>query len=154
MRTRDGTLYSLVKRLIGVIAAGIVVALILGYALWRDVEFRSCMQDWASGVTDRSNSLSGPSNSRVDLFFQAYTEAAGALPKPLTSAQREKVIDGLDKARKRYTVIPAHDALGKQTDGQILSERDLVRALHANGLYQIRSKANPVPDAPTCGGLF
>lgn len=137
-----------------VLAVAIIVTLLIGYAVYRGREFRTCMVHWAANVTDRSASLKGPGNARINLFFKAYTEAAGSHHKPLTGPQRSVLILGLDHQRVTYTVLPSHAKLEQDTDAQLLAYRDLIAALHANDAYLRQSRMHPVPTAPTCGGLF
>lgn len=99
---------------------------------------------YASCTAARSNALNGPGNQRVNLFFQAYTEAAGDVQAPLTSGQRATIIAGLDAARAKYQVIPAREQLMKDTDFQLLGFRDLIAALRANGVYQSELASHPV----------
>lgn len=137
-----------------IIAAAILVAIVLVYAIYRDREFRGCMVVWAQGVTDRTQSLTGPGNARINLFFQAYTEAAGSIDHPLTPNERKDLIRSLDIERRRYTLIPKHPKLETSTDYQLLAYSDLIAALRLNGVYQERLKSHPVPQPPDCGGLF
>lgn len=100
--------------------------------------------DWVVCTTSRSNALSGPGNDRVDLFLQAYNEAAGAVHTPLTGQQRAEIIAGLDNARKQFTVIPDHGKLLGQPDPELLGLRDLIASLRANVRYQTASADHPV----------
>jgi hypothetical protein len=121
--------------LIGLIAVVIAASLFI----WRIVAYSNC-------ATNRAKALTGPGNDRINLFFQAYTEAAGQIPHPLTAGQKAAVIAELDTARHQYTVIPKHDALVKSTNFQLLALRDLTRSLHANDRYNQASKHHPVCD--------
>lgn len=99
---------------------------------------------YATCNTDRTAALSGPGNNRINLFLQAYTEAAGQIDHPLTSAERQRIITGLDGDRGVFSVLPAHDKLEKQTDFELLGLRDLVASLRANADYKTASAAHPV----------
>lgn len=122
------------RRLVAAVAAAAVV-----FALftWRAVATFNC-------TATRSNALSGPGNARVNLFLQGYNEAAGAVHKPLTAAQRAEIIAGLDQARRHFTVIPAHAVLAKDPDPQLLGLRDLIASLRANDDYRAAAKNHPV----------
>lgn len=143
---------------VGCLVAVLVVLVGFGYVTYRDRQFRSCMSDWAGQYTDRSIALAGspqsPGNARINLFFQAYTEAAGQIAAPLTGPQRQDVIAGLDKARDVFTLVPKHDKLEAATDYQILAYRDLIAALRAQREYLTVAAEHPVPSAPTCGGII
>lgn len=125
------------RRLIYVLAVIVAAVLVLGLFAWRSASFAVCS-------SDRSAALSGPAADRVNLFFQAYTEAAGQIDHPLSDAERATVIGGLDKDRETFTVLPDHDKLVKATDYQILAYRDLVAALNANTVYNEELKHHPV----------
>jgi hypothetical protein len=120
--------------LLGVLIVAVLVAALF---IWRFVAYSNC-------TTDRVKALKGPANERINLFFQAYTEAAGQVGKPLTAGQKASIIVELDQARRKYTVLPAHDALVKSPTSQLLAYRDLIRSLHANDLYNVASMHHPV----------
>lgn len=125
------------RRLIVALIVAVVCLLVIGGFTWLGSKYAVCN-------SNRTKALSGPGNDRVNLFLQAYNEAAGAIHKPLTGQQRTDIIAGLDKARTHFTVIPAHAALVKQTDPELLGLRDLVASLRANDKYLAAAKVHPV----------
>lgn len=125
------------RRLIYVLAVFLAALLVLGLFVWAGREYDRCSQD-------RSQALSGPSADRVNLFFQAYTEAAGQIDHPLSDAERSKIVAGLLKERETFTVLPDGQKLDESTDFQLLAYRDLVAALHANEAYNEALADHPV----------
>lgn len=120
--------------LIGLLIAAVVLA---GAVIVRVVLVSNCS-------TDRTRALSGPSTDRVNLFLQAYTEAAGQIDHPLTDEERATVIGGLLRDRETFTVLPDRAKLEKSTDFQLLAYRDLVASLRANTAYNLALSDHPV----------
>jgi hypothetical protein len=134
--------------------AFLVMAILVSGGFYSISRFQDCMNGWAQDYSDRALKLSGPSIDRVNFFLQAYTEAAGAKHAPLTPAGKQRLIAELDKDRADFSVMPKHADLEKQPDYQLLALRDLVKSLRANSRYLTVSDANPVPEAPNCGGIL
>lgn len=125
------------RRLIVLLAVIVAAVLVLGVFVWRSAAYAQCS-------ADRTKALTGPSTERINLFFQAYTEAAGQIDHPLSDTERARIVDGLLRERETFTVLPARAKLEDAPDTQLLAYRDLIAALHANEVYNATLADHPV----------